>query len=79
MARLDKEKESRFHIHLCESALDPAHRIKLNMGYIENDRAKRYSRMDSIAGKAYRVRLAIENVESAITDLLQDIKKESGK
>ena len=72
----EEQQEVRFHLYILEQALDPLHRIKLNLGYVENDRAKRYGRTDTIAGKAYAVRDQIELVEKKVEEILGMIQKE---
>jgi len=76
MATKEEGKEARFHLYVCEEALEPLHRIKMNMVYIEADRAKRYSRTDSVAVKAREVQVGIDIIEKKLGEILGMIQKE---
>jgi len=72
----EEKQQARFHLYILEQALDPLHRIKLNLGYVESDRAKRYGRTDTIAGKAYAARGQIEAIEKKVQEILDMIQRE---
>lgn len=72
----EEKRQARFHLYLCEKALDPLHRIKLDMSHLEGDRAKQYSRTDSVAVKAREVQVGIDVIEKKIDDMLGMIQKE---